>query len=123
MVIGVVGGWRLQRLGPSMLGSFSYSITFFMYAAMITSGLFVHCLFLVECGAAPTTEVTSYTSHMYSDVTQWNLSKPDTLGTEESISIIARCPDIRGCNAHKWGIWDGKICSVYQGVLISGCPD
>jgi hypothetical protein len=56
VVIGVVGGWQLQWLGPSMLGSFSYSITFFMYAAMITSGLFVHCLFLVECGAAPTTE-------------------------------------------------------------------
>ena len=69
VVIGVVGGWRLKQSGPSMLGSFSYSVTFFMYAAMITSGLFVHCLFLVECGAAPATEVTS---HMYSDVTAFS---------------------------------------------------
>lgn len=57
VVIGVVGGHTLQRLGPSVLGSFSYSITFFMYAAMITAGLITHCIFLVECGAQPVSKV------------------------------------------------------------------
>ena len=47
---------------------------------------------------------------------QWNLSNPDTLGTEESV----RCPDFRGCNVHKQGVWDSQMCPVYQGVLISG---
>lgn len=58
VVIGVGGGNALQRLGPSVTGSFSYSITFFMYAAMITSGLITHSLFLVECGAGPVSQVT-----------------------------------------------------------------
>ena len=57
VVIGVVGGASLCRLGPSITGSLSYAVTFFLYATMITSGLFVHCLFLVECGAAPPSQV------------------------------------------------------------------
>lgn len=57
VVIGIVGGLRLKQLGPSIPGSLTYSFTYFTYAVMITSGLIVHCLFLVECGAAPVTEV------------------------------------------------------------------
>jgi hypothetical protein len=56
VVIGVVGGGKLHGLGPSAPGSLTYALTFFMYAAMITSGLFTHCLFRVECGAAPISE-------------------------------------------------------------------
>lgn len=58
VVIGLVGGSRLHQLGPTVPGSLAYSITFFMYAAMITSGLFVHCLYLVECGAGPPSKVS-----------------------------------------------------------------
>lgn len=57
VVIGLVGGARVHQLGPTVPGSLSYSVTFFMYAVMITSGLFVHCLYLVECGAAPPSKV------------------------------------------------------------------
>ena len=57
VLIGVVGGLHLYHLGPSTTGSLSYSITFIVYATMITSGLVVHCLFLVECDAAPVSQV------------------------------------------------------------------
>lgn len=53
MVIGIGAGSSLSRLGPSVRGSLVYSIVYFMYAAMITSGLVVHCLYLVECGKSP----------------------------------------------------------------------
>ena len=48
----------------------------------------------------------------------WNLSNPDTLGTE--VSLLVRCPDFRGCNVHKQGVWDSQRCPEYRGVLISG---
>ena len=59
VVIGVVGGWKVFKFGPSVTGSQTYSITFYMYAAMITSGFLTHSVFLVECGAAPVTQVMS----------------------------------------------------------------
>jgi hypothetical protein len=37
---------------------------------------------------------------------QWNLSNPDTLGTEE-VSLLVRC------NVHKQGVWDSQMCPVY----------
>ena len=54
---GLYGAYKLYSLGPSTTGSLSYAITFAMYAAMISSGLVVHCLFLVECGQAAVTQV------------------------------------------------------------------
>ena len=57
VLIGVVGGVRLSPLGHRSSSSLSYSLTFFLYAIMITSGLFVHCLFLVECEAAAPSKV------------------------------------------------------------------
>ena len=53
VTIGVVGGAKLWSLGPSVVGSFSYSLIFYTYAVMISSGLVVHCLYLVECGVQP----------------------------------------------------------------------
>ena len=50
VLIGLSAGTLLRRLGPFVTGSLSYSITFFTYAAMITSGVIVHSFFLVECG-------------------------------------------------------------------------
>ena len=58
VVIGLFFGHKFYSLGPSVVGSLSYSITYTMYAVMITSGLIVHCLFLVECGAQPTDDVS-----------------------------------------------------------------
>ena len=40
-----------------------------------------------------------------------NLSNLDTLGTE--VSSLVRCPDFRGCNVHKQGVWDSQMCPVY----------
>ena len=40
-----------MELGQTVVGSLAYSLTYAMYAVMISSGLVVHCLFLVECGA------------------------------------------------------------------------
>jgi len=45
----VVPSWLL---GPAVLGSLSYSLTYFTYAVMITSGLLVHCILLYECTGA-----------------------------------------------------------------------
>ena len=39
------------------------------------------------------------------------------------MSLLVRCPDFMGGNVHKQGVWDGQMCPVYRGVLISGCPD
>ena len=62
LVYAVVGSWllaviiglgaccQLERLGPAVRGSLAYSIVYMMYAVMITTGLVVHCLYLVECG-------------------------------------------------------------------------
>lgn len=57
VIIGIFSGYKFYNLGPSVTGSLSYSITFVMYALMITSGLIVHCLFLVECGAESSNNV------------------------------------------------------------------
>lgn len=51
VIIGLFFGHKFYSLGPSVTGSLCYSISYTMYAVMITSGLIVHCLFLVECGA------------------------------------------------------------------------
>ena len=40
----------------------------------------------------------------------WNL---DTLSQAESVLINVRCPDFRGYNVHKHGIWGSKSCGVY----------
>ena len=42
---------------------------------------------------------------------------------QKKASLLVRCSDFRGCNVHKQGVWDSKVCPVYQGVLISGCPE
>ena len=39
---------------------------------------------------------------------------------EKKVSLLVRCPDFRGCNVHKQGVWDSQRCPVYRGVLISG---
>ena len=39
---------------------------------------------------------------------------------QKKVSLLVRCPDFRGCNVHKQGVWDSQRCPVYQGVLISG---
>ena len=41
---------------------------------------------------------------------QWNLSNPDTLGTEESV-LISEVSWVY--IVHKHGIWDSKKCPVY----------
>ena len=47
---------------------------------------------------------------------QWNISNLGTLGTEGS---LVRCPDSRGCNVHKQGVWDSEICPVHGCVPVS----
>ena len=36
---------------------------------------------------------------------------------QTKVCLLVRCPDFRGCNVHKQGVWDSP---VYQGVLVSG---
>jgi len=59
VTLGVVGGAKLLQLGSSVIGSFSYSLIFFTYAIMISSGLVTHCVYLVECGIQPPTTPVS----------------------------------------------------------------
>ena len=42
---------------------------------------------------------------------------------QKKVSLLVRCPDFRGRNVHKQGVWDSQMCPVYRGVLNSGCPD
>ncbi len=49
VVIALYCGTKLVRLGPSVNGSLSYSLSYFTYGLMISSGLIVHCIYLVEC--------------------------------------------------------------------------
>ena len=58
--IGLYFGTKFISLGEHVTGSLAYAITYFMYAVMISSGLVVHCLFLVECGAQSTSKVYIY---------------------------------------------------------------
>ena len=60
VVIGVTAASMFHRLGPSVTGSLSYAVTFATYAVMISSGLIVHCLYLVECDAQTPTKVKKY---------------------------------------------------------------
>ena len=57
ILIAVIGGNRLSQLGPSVVGSMSYSVTFYTYGVMISSGLIVHSLYLVECGTQDPTNL------------------------------------------------------------------
>lgn len=49
--IGTAASYILTIRKSSSIGSLSYSITYFTYALMISSGFVVHCLFYVECKA------------------------------------------------------------------------
>ena len=52
---------------------------------------------------------------------QWNLSNPDTLGTEESVLINMRCPDFSCCNVcRQTGCLEQPYVSLYGGFLTSG---
>ena len=37
---------------------------------------------------------------------------------QKKVSLLVRCPDFRGCNVHKQGVWDSQMCPVYR----SRCP-
>ena len=39
---------------------------------------------------------------------------------QKKVSSLVRCPDFRGCNVHKQGVWDSQMCPVYRGALVSG---
>lgn len=58
VVIGICFSGKFYGLGRQVTGSLTYSITYLMYAIMITSGLVVHSLYLVECGARPCSQVS-----------------------------------------------------------------
>ena len=32
---------------------------------------------------------------------------------QKKVSLLVRCPDSRGCNVHKQGVWDSQMCPVY----------
>ena len=38
---------------------------------------------------------------------------------QKKVSLLVRCPDFRGCNVHKQGVWDSQMCPVYRGVRLS----
>ena len=42
---------------------------------------------------------------------------------QKGVSLLVRCPDFRGRNKRRQGVWDSQMCPFYRGVLISGCPD
>lgn len=60
VVLGTCFSWKFCGLGRQVTGSLAYSVTFLMYAVMMTSGLVVHCLYLVECGAQPKSQVSAF---------------------------------------------------------------
>ena len=45
--------------------------------------------------------------YIYVHCLQWNLSNPDR----------RKCPDFRGCKAHKRGIWGNKKCQNIVGEV------
>ena len=53
--------------------------------------------------------------YMYIVHVQSNLSKWTLLG-QKKVSWLERCPDFRGYNVHKQGVWNSQM---YWGVLIS----
>jgi hypothetical protein len=55
VAVGIFCGLRILSLGPGVVGSLSYGISFLTYAVMMTSGFVTHSLFLVECKAADPT--------------------------------------------------------------------
>lgn len=57
VALGLLFSIRFASLGPNVTGSVSYAFTFALYGIMITSGLVVHCIYLVECGGEPVSEV------------------------------------------------------------------
>ena len=32
---------------------------------------------------------------------------------QKKLSLLVRCPDFRGCNVDKQGVWDSQMCPVY----------
>lgn len=58
VLLGLYFSSKFFRLGAGhVTGAWTYSFTYLLYAIMISSGLVLHCLFLVECGAQPETQV------------------------------------------------------------------
>ena len=39
-----------------------------------------------------------------------------TLLEQKKVSLLAKCPDFRGWNVYKQGVWDSEMRPVYQGV-------
>ena len=42
---------------------------------------------------------------------------------QKKVVLLVRCPNFRGCVVYTKGVRDNKMCPVYQGDLISGCPE
>ncbi len=57
VLLGLYFSARFASLGSNVTGSLSYALTFALYGIMITSGLVVHCIYLVECGGEPASQV------------------------------------------------------------------
>lgn len=58
VLLGLFFGYKFFSFGQQVTGSLAYSLTYLMYAVMITSGLFVHCLFLQECEPRSNSQVS-----------------------------------------------------------------
>ena len=43
----------------------------------------------------------------------YKISLMCTLLGQEKVSLLVRCPDFRGCNVYKQGVWDSQMCPVY----------
>ena len=55
----------MLSLPKTTVGSLSYSITFFMYGVMITTGFIVHCLYESDCGKVCVCVRTSANVHVH----------------------------------------------------------
>ena len=51
------------------------------------------------------------TDTMYAHVGDIPTSIRTPLG-QKKVPLLVRCPDFRGCNVHKQGVWDGQMCPV-----------
>ena len=74
----------------------------------------------VDDGLSSKSDVSVICMHSYQGGVYSGTSLIRTPLGQKKVSLLVRCPDFRGCNVHKQGVWDSQMCPVYRGVLISG---
>ena len=84
-----------------------------------SQSMYMYNVYAVTC-------IRTCTYHIHTIAPYSGTSLIRTTLRQKKVSLLARCPDFRGCSVHKQGVWDSQNvscllrCPYFRGVLNEG---